>query len=554
MIDGRLLNLLSDAKKYIVYQVLTKLLTLFFRIIITFMISALVDSYIDDSLTNKQINISISLTLVLLYLIYHLEKIYVISSAKASLSAKTILRKKIFTKLLKLGISYSKNISTSNLVQLSVEGVDQLETCFGQYYSQIFYSFLSTLISFISISILNLKTGIALLICIPLIPISIIIVQNIAKKILGKYWKSYTNLGESFLENLQGLTTLKIFQYDSDKVKEMDTQAEIFRKETMKALVMQLNSISVMDIMTYGGASIGIIFSMNAYYEKKILFGQALFIILLSAEFFLPLRRLGSFFHVAMNGITTSEKIFKFLDSKEEKNRLLQINNEEQIDVGIKNMNYIYNQEKKKILKNINLEIKNNEFIALVGESGSGKSTIAKILCGILKDYKGNIIMLNKELNLIDETSLSKNIVVVSNESYMFKGSIKDNLLMAKENASDEEMINILKKVKLNELLEINGLETLIEEEGNNLSGGQKQKLALARGLLFNAPFYIFDEATSFIDIESEEDIIKVIKSLAVSKNIVFISHRLQNVVDCDRIYFLNKNGEITECGKHIKL
>ena len=554
MIDGRLLNLLSDAKKYIVYQVLTKLLTLFFRIIITFMISTLVDSYIDDSLTNKQINISISLTLILLYLIYHLEKIYVISSAKASLSAKTILRKKIFTKLLKLGISYSKNISTSNLVQLSVEGVDQLETCFGQYYSQIFYSFLSTLISFISISILNLKTGIALLICIPLIPISIIIVQNIAKKILGKYWKSYTNLGESFLENLQGLTTLKIFQYDSDKVKEMDTQAEIFRKETMKVLVMQLNSISVMDIMTYGGASIGIIFSMNAYYEKKILFGQALFIILLSAEFFLPLRRLGSFFHVAMNGITTSEKIFKFLDSKEEKNRLLQINNEEQIDVEIKNMNYIYYQEKKKILKNINLEIKNNEFIALVGESGSGKSTIAKILCGILKDYKGNIIMLNKELNLIDETSLSKNIVVVSNESYIFKGSIKDNLLMAKENASDEEMINILKKVKLNELLEINGLETLIEEEGNNLSGGQKQKLALARGLLFNAPFYIFDEATSFIDIESEEDIIKVIKSLAGSKNIVFISHRLQNVVDCDRIYFLNKNGEITECGKHKEL
>ena len=413
---------------------------------------------------------------------------------------------------------------------------------------------MSTLISFISISILNLKTGIALLICIPLIPISIIIVQNIAKKILGKYWKSYTNLGESFLENLQGLTTLKIFQYDSDKVKEMDTQAEIFRKETMKVLVMQLNSISVMDIMTYGGASIGIIFSMNAYYEKKILFGQALFIILLSAEFFLPLRRLGSFFHVAMNGITTSEKIFKFLDSKEEKNRLLQINNEEQIDVEIKNMNYIYNQEKKKILKNINLEIKNNEFIALVGESGSGKSTIAKILCGILKDYKGNIIMLNKELNLIDETSLSKNIVVVSNESYIFKGSIKDNLLMAKENASDEEMINILKKVKLNELLEINGLETLIEEEGNNLSGGQKQKLALARGLLFNAPFYIFDEATSFIDIESEEDIIKVIKSLAGSKNIVFISHRLQNVVDCDRIYFLNKNGEITECGKHKEL
>ena len=198
------------------------------------------------------------------------------------------------------------------------------------------------------ISIFNIKTAFALLSCIPLIPISIIVVQKISKKILGKYMKSYFNLGERFLENLQGLTTLKIYQFDSDKEKEMDTQAEKFRINTMKLLVFQLNSISIMDIMTYGGASFGIILTLKSYYYNNITFGQALFIILLSAEFFLPLRRLGSFFHVAMNGITASEKIFKFLDIPEEKKNLLFLKNNEQINIEIKNMYFNYDTKEKK--------------------------------------------------------------------------------------------------------------------------------------------------------------------------------------------------------------
>ena len=557
MINIRLLNLLSDAKKYIIYQVLSRWLILFFRIIITYIISLLVDSYMANSLTFFNIQISLLITIILIFFIYHLEKIYTDASSKSSLKAKTILRKKIYSKLLKLGISYSKHISTSNLVQLSVEGVDQLETCFGQYYPQIFYGIISTLTSFISISIFHIKTGVALLSCIPLIPLSIIAVQKIAGKILGKYWKSYINLGESFLENLQGLTTLKIYQYDSDKEKEMDAQAELFRINTMKLLVFQLNSISIMDIMTYGGASFGICLTMYAYYNKQILLGQALFIALLSSELFLPLRRLGSFFHIAMNGITASEKIFKFLDLKEENNKLIYLKDNEQIDIEIKNMYFSYYKEKEKeILKNINIQMKNNEFVALVGESGCGKSTIAKILSGILKDYKGNITIQNKELNSIDENSLSKNIVIISNDSYIFKGTIKDNLLMARQNATEEEMLNIIKKVELNEFLKNNGLglDSPIEEDGNNLSGGQRQKLALARGLLIDAPFYIFDEATSNIDKESEEDILNIIKSLAGKKSILFISHRLKNVIDCDKIYLINKNGEIAESGKHNEL
>ena len=555
MINVRLLNLLSEAKKFIIYQVLSRWFIFFLRILMTYSVSYLVDLYINKSLSKDHIMFSLIFTIVSIFCIYFLEKLYIESSARASLGAKTILRKEIYSKLLKLGISYSQNISTSNLVQLSVEGVDQLESFFGQYYPQIFFGFMSTMTSFIAISIFSIKTGIALFLCIPLIPISIIIVQKITKRILGKYWVSYTNLGETFLESLQGLTTLKIYQYDEDKEKEMDAQAELFRINTMKVLVMQLNSISIIDMMTYGGASVGIIFSMNSFYQKQISLGQALFIILLSAEFFLPLRRLGSFFHVAMNGIAATDRIFKFLDLKEEKGKLSQLKKEEQIDIEFKNVNFSYdNKEKLNALKNINLEIKNNEFIALVGESGSGKSTIAKILSGIIKGYTGNIIIQNKELNTIDEQSLSKEIVVISNDSYIFKGTIKDNLLMAKENATNEEMINIIKKVELNEFLEKDGLDTLIEEEGNNISGGQKQKLALARGLLVDAPFYIFDEATSYIDKESESDIIKVIRSLSGHKTIIFISHRLQNVVYCDRIYLLNKNGEIKECGKHEEL
>jgi len=552
MINGRLLNLLTEAKKYVYYQVLSKWLILFLRIIILFSISNLVDDYAQGIFSEKKLLYSFLFSLISISIIYILEKIYVDSSTKVSINAKNILRKKILQKALKLGITYNNNVSTSNLVQLAVEGVDQLEVCFGSYYPQIFYSILSTLTYFICISLISIKVGISLLICIPLIPISIIIVQKIAIKILGKYFKSYANLGESFLENLQGLTTLKIYQSDEDKEKEMDKSAEDFRIETMKVLVMQLNSLSLMDIMTYGGASIGIIISFNSFLSKNISLGCTFFIMLLSAEFFIPLRRLGSFFHVAMNGIMASEKIFKFLDLKEEKSKLIKLDKNENFDIIIKNLDFCY-EKNKKILKKINLEMKDKGFISFVGESGSGKSTIAKILSGILTSYEGNASIQNKEIKLIEEESLSKNIVVISSDSYIFKGSIKDNLMMAKEDLTNEEMINILQKVKLDEFIDNNELNYIIAEEGNNLSGGQRQKLALARALLYDAPFYIFDEATSNIDKESEKDIIKVIKSLIGKKNIIMISHRLYNAIESDKIYIL-KDGEIIEEGKHDEL
>ena len=552
MINVRLINLLRDAKKYVYYQVLSLWIILILRILMTFTASYLVDSFINNSLSKTKILSGLIFSISSLYITYMLEKLYMNATTKASLNVKTILRKKIYSKLIKLGISYNENIATSNLVQLSVEGVDQLETFYGQYFSQVFFSLLSSITSFLAISIISIKAAFYLLLCIPLIPISLVIVQNIAIKILGKYWKSYADLGETFLENLQGLTTLKIYQYDERKSLEMDNQAENFRKETMKVLVMQLNSISVMDIMTYGGAALGMLVGLSKFKNSNITFGETMSIIMLSAEFFLPLRRLGSYFHVAMNGITASEKIFQFLDLKEEPNKIIEINNNKPIDIVLKNVNFAYKKEKN-ILKNLNFSIKTNEFIAFVGESGCGKSTLAKILSGNLNKYQGNIIIQEKELKNINEESISKNIIVISSDSYIFKGTIRENLLMAKENATNEEMINILKKVKLDEIFEKNGLETNIDEEGKNLSGGQRQKLCLARGLLVDAPFYIFDEATSNIDKESEKDIIKVIKSLNGKKTIILISHRLGNVIDCDKIYLLH-DGEIKEAGNHEEL
>jgi ATP-binding cassette subfamily B protein len=552
MINPRLLNLLKDAKKYVYFQVLSLWFILILRILMTFTISYLGNDFIKGSLSRTKILSGFIFSLFSLISSFFLDRFYIRTTAKVSLSVKSILRKKIYSKLLRLGLSYNENFATSNLVQLSVEGVDQLEVCFGQYLSQLYYSFLSAITTFIAIYIITPAASIALLLCVPLIPISIVIVQVIAITVLGKYWKSYTNLGETFLENLQGLTTLKIYQYDGQKSIEMDNQAEKFRIETMKVLVMQLNSLSIMDIMTYGGGAIGMLVALYKYKNGVISFGGVMTVVMLSAEYFIPLRRLGSFFHVAMNGITASKKIFEFLDLKEHPNKILELESNQPFNIALNNVCFSF-KEDKTILKNLNFSIKPKEFISFVGESGCGKSTLARILSGNLTNYSGSINIQGKELNTINEESISKNIVVISSDSYIFKGTIKDNLLMAKENATNEEMINIIKEVKLTEIFDKNGLDTIIEEEGSNLSGGQKQKLALARGLLVDAPFYIFDEATSNIDKESEADIMKVIKSIVGKKNILLISHRLGNVVDCEKIYLLH-DGEIKESGTHEEL
>ena len=438
------------------------------------------------------------------------------------------------------------------MVQVSTEGVEQLETYFGKYLPQLFYSLIAPVTLFVILSRVSLKASIILLICVPLIPVSIVAVQKIAKKLLDKYWSIYTGLGDSFLENLQGLTTLKIYQADQQKADEMDMESQNFRRITMKVLTMQLNSTSVMDIVAYGGAAIGMAVAVSEFLKGNISISGTLCIVLLASEFFLPLRLLGSFFHIAMNGMAASDKIFKILDLPEPQTGE-KILPEGSLDISFKNVHFAY-EEDREILKGIDLYLPAGSFVSLVGESGCGKSTIAGIISAKNRGFTGEITIGGVSLSQVKEKGLMRHVVLVRHNSYLFKGTVEENLRMAKPDATEAEMEEVLDKVNLLGFLQTqDGLQTKLLEKAGNLSGGQCQRLAIARALLRDSAVYIFDEAASNIDVESEELIMDVIHQLARTKTVLLISHRLANVVNSDQIYFL-KDGEIKESGKHEEL
>ena len=468
----------------------------------------------------------------------------------SSRTVKKALREAIYQKLLRLGASYSEQVKTSEVVQVAVEGVDQLETYFGAYLPQFFYAMLAPLTLFAVLCFVNVPAAVVLLICVPLIPVAIAAVQTWAKKLLSKYWGQYTALGDTFLENLQGLTTLKIYQADAARNDEMNEQAEKFRKITMKVLTMQLNSITIMDLIAYGGAALGVIFSAMQFRAGNVTLLGALLIVVLAADFFIPMRQLGSFFHIAMNGMAASDKIFRLLDLPEPDKKPLSCP-----DGGLncRDLRFSYESDRE-ILHGINLSFSKGSFTSLVGESGCGKSTIASILMGRSRGYSGSVTIGGAELREISEESLMRHITYVSHQSYLFKGTVRSNLLMGKPDASDEQLWAVLRQVNLADFLRSeNGLDTLVAEKGGNFSGGQCQRLALARALLHDSPVYIFDEATSNIDVESENDIMAQIHALAGRKTVILISHRLANVTLSDRIYVLD-HGSVVESGTHREL
>lgn len=552
MIKMRLVRLLSHAKKYIVQNVVWQWIALLAQIVSIFSIANLLEQVLFASVGKESISKTAMILIVAVLIRFLCDRMASNASYQASVDVKRVLRKKIYEKLLRLGASYREQVSTSEVVQMCTEGVEQLEVYFGKYLSQLFYSLLAPITLFIVLSPINLKASIVLLICVPLIPMSIVAVQKFAKRLLNKYWSIYTSLGDSFLENLQGLTTLKIYQADEKKAEEMDVEAQRFRTITMKVLTMQLNSTSVMDIMAYGGAAIGMIVAVSEYMKGNIGFAGTASIILLASEFFIPLRLLGSFFHIAMNGMAASDKIFHLLDLPESKEGEKELQ-QGAFDIELQDVHFSYDS-KREILKGINLSIPVGSFISLVGESGCGKSTIAGLLCGKNKKFSGKILLNGENISEIKEESLMKNVTIVRHNSYLFKGTVEENLRMAKPDATKEEMEEVLNKVNLLAFLnQQQGLQTKLLEKAGNFSGGQCQRLSLARALLHDTPIYIFDEATSNIDVESEEMIMDVIKELAKTKTVLLISHRLANVVDSDCIYML-ADGEIKEFGTHKKL
>lgn len=552
MIKKRLVGLLSHAKKYIVYNILWQWIALLAQIAAVWTIAGLLESLIFDEVTESGIFRTISVLVICVAARFFCERMAARASYQASVDVKKILRQKIYGKMLRLGPSYREKVSTSEVMQVSTEGVEQLETYFGKYLPQLFYSLLAPITLFAVLCRVNLKASVILLICVPLIPLSIVAVQKIAKRLLNKYWSIYTGLGDSFLENLQGLTTLKIYQADDQKAREMDREAQHFRNITMKVLTMQLNSTSVMDIVAYGGAAVGMITASWEFLAGNLSFAGALTIILLASEFFIPLRLLGSFFHIAMNGMAASDKIFRILDMEEPEAGKVKLP-DGSLDVELSDVYFSYEKDRE-ILKGIDLRVPSGSSAALVGESGCGKSTIAGLICGKNREYKGSVRIGGIDVPDIREEDLMRKVVLVRHNSYLFKGTVEDNLKMAKADASVSEMEAVLKRVNLLGFLKTReGLGTQLAERASNLSGGQCQRLAIARALLADAPVYIFDEAASNIDVESEELIMEVIRELARTKTVILISHRLANVVEADCIYLVSE-GQICERGTHSEL
>lgn len=552
MIRKRLFSLMAESKKYIVLNILWQWLGLLASIVAMFTVGQLLEEgYLRRLDGGRLLLFGVILIAAVLF-----RAVCTRQGARASCMAgndvKRELRRRLYEKLMSLGASYHEKVSTASAVQMAAEGVEQLEIYFGKYLPQLVFSLLAPITLFGALSLISLRASLVLLVCVPLIPAAIMGVQSFAKRLLGKYWGIYTGLGDSFLENLQGLTTLKIYQADQEKAIEMDRESEHFRKITMKVLMMQLNSIIVMDVVAYGGAAAGMLVTIREFMAGHLGLAGACTIVLLSAEFFLPMRLLGSFFHIAMNGMAASDKLFAILDIEEdgEGDKAL---TRGPLDIILENVEFSYEKERP-ILRGVSMKLPKTGLVSLVGQSGCGKSTVAAILTGAAKGAAGSIRLKGLELSGLSESSLLARVTLVGHSSYLFKGTVEENLKMAAPQATEAKMKEALQEVELYDfLMEQKGLKTELAERGSNLSGGQCQRLALARALLHDSAVYIFDEATSNIDAESESQIMKVIKKLARSRSVLLISHRLANVVDSARIYVL-RDGRIAEEGQHEEL
>ena len=548
MINKKLIAFDRGAMRFVGANVAFQWLGMLCNIIFVRVIAQLVGAVFAGGLTHEMLRQDFVLCLFTIPLRYVFTLLASSMSDCASKDVKRTLRSKIYEKLTRLGAGYSETIATSEAVMLASEGVEQIDTYFAKYLPQLFYSLLSPVTLFVLLVGVHARSAIILLCCVPLIPMSIVAVQKFAKKLLDKYWGEYTTLGDSFLENIQGLTTLKIYQADGWKHEEMNRQAERFRKITMKVLTMQLNSVTLMDLMAYGGAGLGIISAVAAFAKGQITLTAALTILLLAADFFLPLRLLGSYFHIAMNGAASAEKIFRLLAADEPADGTQEAG--EDTTLKLDHVTFGYENDRT-ILHDVSLRIPQGSFVSLVGESGCGKSTIAAILSGARTGYTGSVTLGGVPVQMLREESRLRTLTVVPHDAAIFKGTVGSNLRMAAPAADDAALWAALEEVNLAAFCRSQqGLDTPLHEGGSNLSGGQRQRLAMARALLHDSPIYLFDEATSNVDAESENDIMVAIRKLAGKKTVILISHRLANVVDSDCIYVMD-GGRIAEQGKH---
>ena len=551
VINKKLLSFDRGALRYVGANVAFQWLGMLCNVIFVRAIARLLGAVFAGTLTGAALRQDLVLCLGTVPLRFAFTMLASSMSDQASKDVKRTLRSSIYAKLTRLGANYTETVATSEVVMLASEGVEQIDTYFAKYLPQLFYSLLAPVTLFVLLVGVHARSAIILLCCVPLIPMSIVAVQKFAKKLLNKYWGEYTTLGDSFLENIQGLTTLKIYQADGWKHEQMNAQAERFRKITMKVLTIQLNSVTLMDLMAYGGAGLGIISAVAAFAKGQLSLTATLTIVLLAADFFLPLRLLGSYFHIAMNGAASAEKIFKLLAADEPTDGQQTVPADTTLQLDQVTFGY---EKDRTILHGVSLTIPQGSFVSLVGESGCGKSTIAALLSGSRTGYTGSVTLGGVPVEQLQQAQRLRTLTVVPHNATIFKGTVEANLRMARPDASESDLWAALEQVNLADFCRSQeGLQTALHEGGSNLSGGQRQRLAMARALLHDTPIYLFDEATSNVDAESENDIMEAIKSLAGKKTVILISHRLANVVDSDCIYVLDK-GRIVEQGTHAAL
>lgn len=539
--------------------------------------------------------------------------------AEAAERVKLALREQLFNKMLAIGPSYSQHISTADVVQSAGEGIEQIQSFFELFLPQLFYAILAPVTLFFIVAPINMPTAVTLLVCAPLIVLIVGMVAMRAARVFKKYWGKYTDMGSVFLDNVQGLETLKTFDADAHAAKKMDEQAEQFRVMTMNVLQIQLRSLTAMDVVAYGGAAAGVGVSIWQYASGAALpLAGVLLIVLLSADFFIPLRQLGSFFHVAMNGMTSTKRIFALLDTPIPAHGMQEMPefgaSDNGVDVCFDDVSFRYvdvntdaaaavsvaadtavtaDMETGKTgqiggksgvvgagktgmskdddgsvvaLHGVSFTARRGQVTAIVGPSGSGKSTAVELLSGNLSGYEGcmwlqsgntgNNSTQRYQINDLSIESLTREIAIVAAQSHLFAGTLRDNLLMAKPNATENELWQALEAAHISDFVRAQSqeLDLAIEQGASNLSGGQKQRIAIARALLRESAVYIFDEATSSVDVESETLILQTIRALADrGKTVIMVTHRMANAADADHVVVFER-GRATEQDAHAEL
>lgn len=549
MLDKELLRLLGSNRKYIFYTVAVMMMGLLANLSITAGICVAI------YLLTQQAEPGAYLMPALLAAAGIIVR-YAASRVSGNLKdilgrkAKKDLREKTYDKIVRLGVRSTDGMSIAGLTQVAMEGIEQLDLYYSSYIPQFFYAMLAPLVLFLVTVWIDWRVAVALICCVPLIPVSIIAVSKYAKKIFAKYWGKYTSMGDSFLDSVQGLRELKIFRADAARHEKMNRNAEEFRKITMKVLVMQLASTTIMDMVAYGGAGLGIALAVTGAAYRGLPPVYALFLILVAVEFFLPLRAFGSAFHVAMNGVSAGKKILSLLAQPDP------VWGDEELsgtELRLDNVTFSYDGERS-VLRNVSMKFPAAGMTAIVGESGCGKSTAVGLLTGALRPGSGTVVAGGKPLESLSREAYYSRVAVVSCNTYVFNTTVRENFRLAKKDVTDDEIMSALEQVNLADFIRENGgLDKAVTEDGANISGGQKQRLALAVNLVADKDIYIFDEATSNIDIESESVIMRNIKALSGKKSVIVISHRLENVVPSDLIYYMD-NGEVRESGTHAAL